>query len=76
MPLKMGAPRTIQPDRVKELITQMEQEKIDWTYAQLADIITEETGVTVTANSVSSCALRNGIVSPKIHGRKRPKPTT
>lgn len=73
MSLKMGAPRTIQPDRVKELITEMEANKIDWTYAQLADIITEETGVPVTAKGVSLCALRNNIILPKIRGRKRPK---
>lgn len=70
MPLKMGSPRTIQPDRVKQLIAQMEQEKIDWTYALLATIISKETGVAVTASGVSNCALRNNIALPKIHGRK------
>ena len=48
MPLKMGAPRTIEPDRVKQLITEMEENKVDWTYPQLAQILSKEIGIVIT----------------------------
>ena len=70
MPLKMGAPRTIQPDRVKELISEMEENKVDWTYSQLAKILSKEIGIAITPAAVSNCARRNNIILPKTHGRK------
>ncbi|MCC5617480.1 hypothetical protein LC605_20795 [Nostoc sp. CHAB 5836] len=76
MPLKMGAPRLLDPQRVQQLISEMEQNKVDWTYPQLAQILSKEIGIVITPAAVSNCARRNNIILPKIHGRKRPKPST
>lgn len=70
MPLKMGAPRTIDPSRVRELIQEMEQSKVDWSYPQLATILSQEVGRDVTAAAVSKCARTNGIIRSKLPGRK------
>jgi len=70
MPLKMGAPRTLDPDRVKELIEQAEG---DWSYTDLAKILSQEIGVVINADAVSKCARRNGIIRPKLAGRKAVK---
>ncbi|PHJ64977.1 hypothetical protein VF04_04125 [Nostoc linckia z7] len=71
--LKMGAPRTIDPERVKELIKEAEAQKRDWSYPELAKILSEETGKEIKPDAVSKCARINGIILPKLSGRKPSK---
>ncbi len=69
MPLKMGAPRTLDPERVKQLIEDIKKTQGgNWTYSQLAKILSQELGTTVTADGVSKCARRNGIIGSKSPG--------
>lgn len=69
MVLKMGSPRTLDPERVRELINQIEKAQgRKWTYSQLAKILSEELGTTVTGDGVSKCARRNGIITDKLPG--------
>jgi hypothetical protein len=65
---KRGPRPAVQPEMVLRVIEGL---KGDWSYPQLAKILSELTGKPITAGSLSKIMRKHNLILPKLSGRKK-----
>ncbi|MHC5762195.1 hypothetical protein [Nostoc sp.] len=68
MPLKRGIKPVVEPEIVLQVIEEL---KGDWSYPQVAKILSSLVGKPVTANALSKMMRKSNLILLKMSGRKK-----
>ncbi|MDZ7969710.1 MAG: hypothetical protein RM368_33005 [Nostoc sp. DedSLP03] len=68
MPLKRGIKPAVEPEMVLQVIEEL---KGDWSYPQVAKILSELVGKPITADALSKMMRKRKLILPKMSGRKK-----